>query len=72
MVRLSRKFSAPSATDTVQWKKVQLLVEHGFLFQPVYEPTDVGARRTARYPLTLEQAKEFVVAFKLQAKKKAG
>lgn len=72
MVRLSRKFSAPSAIDTAQWKKVQLLVENGFLFQPVYEPTDVGARRTARYPLTFAQAKEFVVAFKSQGLKKAG
>lgn len=71
MVRLSRKFSAPSAIDMAQWKKVQFLVEHGFLFQPVYEPADVGARRTARYPLTFEQAKEFVVVFKSQAIRRA-
>ena len=67
MVRLSRKFSAPAANDTIQWKKVQFLVEHGFLFQSVYEPTESGGRQKTSYPETFEQAKEFVVAFKSQA-----
>lgn len=71
MVRLSRKFSAPAAVDTLQWKKVQFLVEHGFLFQSVYEPTESGGRQKASYPATYEQAKEFVVAFKSQAVNRA-
>lgn len=70
MIRLSRKFSAPATNDSLQWKKVQLLVEHGFLFQSVYEPTESGGQQKTRYPETLEQAKEFVVAFKAQAVKR--
>ncbi len=37
MVALNRKFSAPKAKDIDQWEKVQFLVNHGFLFQSVYE-----------------------------------
>jgi len=71
MVRLSRKLSAPSAADTLQWKKVQSLVEHGFLFQSVYESTESGGRQKTRYPATFEKAKEFVVVFKSQAVNRA-
>jgi DNA-directed RNA polymerase subunit RPC12/RpoP len=71
MVRLSRKFSASTATDTVQWKKVQFLVEHGFFFQSIYEPTESGGQQRTSYPTTYEQAKEFVVAFKSQAVNRA-
>jgi hypothetical protein len=61
MVRLSRKFSAPPTADLQQWKKVQLLVSRGFLFQSIYDRTSGGAR--IGYPKTLKQAKEFVDAF---------
>jgi hypothetical protein len=42
-------------------------VEHGFLFQSVYEPSPSGSQQTVRYPLTLEEAKDFVVEFQAQA-----
>ena len=71
MVRLNRKFSTPAVTDTLQWKKVQFLVEHGFLFQSVYEATESGGRQKTSYPATFEQAKEFVVTFKSQALNRA-
>ncbi len=71
MVRLSRKFSAPATADTIQWKKVQFLVEHGFLFQSVYESTESGGRQQTSYPATFEHAKEFIVAFKSQAVNRA-
>ena len=68
MTRLSRKFSAPASNDLSQWKKVQFLVDHGFLFQSVYDKADGGSN--IRYPATLEEAKDFVVAFKTHSVKK--
>ena len=64
---LGRKFAAPRAADTEQWKKVQFLVEHGFLFQSVYEASEYGGKRNVSYPATLEEARAFVIAFKEQA-----
>jgi hypothetical protein len=65
MVLLSRKFSAPTAIDKAQWKKVEFLVAHGFVFQTVYETPRGG--RSVRYPATLDEAKGFVVEFADQA-----
>ena len=66
MERLSRKFSAPRSADVAQWKKVQFLVEHGFRFYSVYEATASGGKQSVRYPSTLEEAKDFVIAFRDQ------
>lgn len=65
MVLLNRKFSAPAATDKAQWKKVEFLVQHGFVFQTVYETPRGG--KSLRYPATLDEAKGFVVAHAAQA-----
>jgi hypothetical protein len=65
MARLSRKFSAPASIDIPQWKKVQFLVDHGFLFQSVRDTTGRGGHIS--YPATLGEAKVFVVTFKSQA-----
>jgi predicted RNA-binding Zn-ribbon protein involved in translation (DUF1610 family) len=65
MTQLSRKFKAPKRSDTAQWKKVQLLVSHGFRFYSVYEQTERGSSRVA-YPRTLEEAREFVKGRKVQ------
>jgi hypothetical protein len=65
MVLLNRKFSAPAATDKAQWRKVEFLVEHGFVFQTVYETPRGG--KAVSYPATLEEAKGFVVTYAAQA-----
>jgi hypothetical protein len=65
MVLLNRKFSAPAANDKAQWKKVEFLVQHGFVFQTVYETPRGG--KSLRYPATLDEAKGFVVAYAAQA-----
>lgn len=68
MIALDRKFSAPKSNDWVQWKKVQYLVNNGFLFQSVYEPQQENGKyaghRRISYPKTLEEAIEFVAAYK--------
>jgi len=65
MVMLSRKFSAPRSKDMSQWEKIRFLVEHGFRFYPVYEPS-CGGMLSVRYPATLSEAKTFVQRFSAQ------
>lgn len=67
LIELSRKFSAPKSSDTKQWQKVQFLVEHGFLFQSVYEQREDGGHYKVAYPKTIKEAEEFVVLYKSQA-----
>lgn len=59
MIMLSRKFSAPKCKDLAQRAKVRFLIERGFRFYPVYDPC-AGGMLTAKYPDTLEEAKNFV------------
>src|SRR3989442_14886135 len=67
MIRLSRKFSAPKASDIHQWEKVRYLVENGFLFYPVQEMVAPNASKRASYPRTLNEARTFVERFRSQA-----
>lgn len=59
---LGRHFKTPKKSDDTQWKKVALLVEHGFLFQKIRPDRNSGESVT--YPKTLEEAKEFVIKYK--------
>ena len=61
MYHVGRNFKAPKRSDTSQWKKVQFLIMHGFLFQKIR--LDVNGE-SVPYPETLEQAKEFVIKYK--------
>ena len=67
LVALERKFHTPKSADVAQWRKVQLLVEHGFIFQSVYRATESGGRVTVPYPRTLAEVPAFVAEFKSQA-----
>jgi predicted RNA-binding Zn-ribbon protein involved in translation (DUF1610 family) len=57
-IQVSRKFKPPKADDLEQWEKVQLLIEHGFLFQSIYDDTQSG--RNVPYPKTLKDAREWI------------
>lgn len=48
-IGLTRKFKAPKQSDEKQWKKVEALVRHGFLFWSVGEP----------YPDTFQEVEAF-------------
>lgn len=71
MTAVNRKFSAPKSNDLAQWKKVQFLVEHGFLFQSVYETAGKNDQYKmplkVSYPATIEEARDFVIKYKSQA-----
>ena len=55
---------SPSIYDTVQWRKVQFLVENGFRFYAVYETLVGGERQRVRYPKTLAEARDFVATYR--------
>ncbi len=57
-IQVSRKFKAPKADDHEQWQKVRLLVEHGFLFQSIYDDQNGGL--VVPYPTTLKDAREWI------------
>jgi hypothetical protein len=48
-IGLNRKFKPPNQFNENQWKKVEALVRHGFLFWSVEEP----------YPDTLQEVEAF-------------
>lgn len=48
-IGLTRKFKPPKRSDEKQWKKVEALVRHGFLFWSLSEP----------YPETLREVAAF-------------
>lgn len=61
-VALSRKFRVPPRDDDEQWRKVALLVAHGFRFERVYEPVP-GEPRTLRqveYPERLRDTRAWL------------
>jgi hypothetical protein len=66
-VNVGRHFKTPKKTDHEQWKKVRFLVDHGFVFQAVYEQSDDGGFYKVSYPKTLSEAREFVIKYKSQA-----
>jgi hypothetical protein len=51
----------------MQWKKVQFLAAHGFLFQSIYIPSPEGGKQVVPYPRTLREATAFVVTYRDQA-----
>jgi hypothetical protein len=59
---LGRNFKPPRKNDLSQWKKVELLVAHGFLFQKIR--LDKDSYDSVPYPKTLAEAKVFVVKYK--------
>lgn len=67
MVNLGRHFKAPKKSDEAQWKKVKFLVDHGFVFQHIYELREDGGHYKVEYPKTLSEAHEFIVKYEEQA-----
>ena len=58
---VGRHFKPPKKSDTSQWKKVEYLIEHGFVFQKI-RPVKNGCD-SVPYPETLAQAKDFVLKY---------
>jgi len=67
MTMLGRKFHTPRHSDREQWKKVELLVKHGFRFETVYRAINSGGQIAVPYPRSLSEVRDFVAEFRGQA-----
>ena len=67
MVFLSQRFRPPKQTDERKWRTVRFLVEHGFIYQPIF--TNHGKDQVG-YPDNLKDAEAFVHTYSEQASKR--
>jgi hypothetical protein len=63
-------FKAPRRDDVKQWQKVQLLVENGFYFWPLYDRKNGNA--DVQYPASLKEAVAWVKRWKHLTDKRRG
>ncbi|MBS1531225.1 MAG: hypothetical protein JSU01_13045 [Bacteroidetes bacterium] len=68
----NHKFRPPKKEDLKAWQLVSFLYEHGFTYQHVYKDLSLyrlyDMDNLAEYPKTLDEAKEFIVKYKNQAR----
>ena len=69
MILLPHRFRPPKKTDETKWGVVKFLIDNGFYYQHISEPTIIGNTKYVEYPDNLPEAKEFVIKYKNQAKK---
>jgi hypothetical protein len=55
-IQMGRKFKAPRRDDDEQWRKVELLIDHGIFFDRGTDPAMSGRS----YPRTLAEARTLV------------
>ncbi len=71
MCLINHKFRPPKRSDIKQWKVVDFLLRHGFVYQHIQDRIEVIDRKTysyyASYPTTMKEAEEFVETYKDQA-----
>ncbi len=76
-VFFNHKFRPPKRADIKAWQVVRFLFEHGFNFQHVYKDLNAHFRvmysssNYAEYPESMEEAIDFVMRYRSQAKKLA-
>lgn len=64
---LNHKFRPPKL-ESKEWKVVKLLVKNGFKYQQILSKRDDEYSYYAvDYPVTLKEAKEFIITYKSQA-----
>jgi len=65
----NHKFKPPKKDDLKAWKVVSFLYEHGFTYQHIHKDfSNLRIENYADYPKNLDEAKEFVIKYKSQAK----
>ncbi len=63
---LNHKFRPPKKHDKKAWELAAFLKDHGFYFQHVYEHVGPGTYLQVPYPLSIEEARDFVLKYKNQ------
>lgn len=69
MTLLPHRFRPPKKTDENKWEVVKFLIDNGFYYQHISEPTTIDKTKYVEYPDNLREAKEFVIKYKNQARK---
>ncbi len=74
MYFVNHAFRPPKKHSDKEWKVVEYLIKHGFIFHHIYQEGKSEYYKTQSnnyisYPKTIEEAKEFVVKYKNQAVK---
>jgi predicted RNA-binding Zn-ribbon protein involved in translation (DUF1610 family) len=76
-IYIPHRFRTPKKEDIKAWAIVIFLIEHGFFFQHIYESITIekngnliSAKQLVKYPSTMREAKEFVVLYKSQSRKR--
>jgi len=75
MTLISHRFRPPKKTDDKKWEVVRFLVNHGFLYQHIYQKVIVNFNGTKSYenyvdyPDNMKDAKDFISKHKDQALK---
>ena len=69
MALLPHRFRPPKKTDDKKWEVVKFLVENGFYYQHISESENIDKNEYVKYPDNLQEAKEFVIKYKNQARK---
>lgn len=68
MLLLTHRFRAPAKQADQKWKVVCFLIDHGFLYQPIYKVKDGQyTKEKVKYPETLMDARVFVKDYRAQA-----
>ena len=69
MTLLPHRFRPPKKTDENKWEVVKFLIDNGFYYQHISEPTTIDNTKYVEYPDNLREAKEFVIKYKNQVRK---
>ncbi|HLP54389.1 MAG TPA: hypothetical protein VK151_05135 [Fluviicola sp.] len=61
---INHKFRPPKKSDKKAWEVAEFLRDNGFYFQHAYEHLGAGLYLQVPYPLSIEEAKLFVLKHK--------
>lgn len=72
MTQMTHRFRPPKKDDDKKWETTKFLVDHGFVYQHVYENKHGSQQEkstlvTVDYPENIRDAEEFVKKYKSQA-----
>lgn len=75
MIPLPHRFRSPKKTDEKRWQTVEFYIQNGFYYQHIHDGGEASnyynrVTKYVEYPENLRDAKEFVIKYGSQARKK--
>ena len=59
---LNQRFRPPKKREVAKWEVAKYLLDHRFYYHPVY--ANLYGGQSVKYPENMQEAKEFVVAYR--------